>query len=329
MANVASAPGKLKESVQAKTAPSPKAVGPAKPVAPTKPIESTPVATSTEGRGSALAFLAELATEVSRGTVNLPCFPDVVMRIRKALAEPDVSLTEIVKIVGTEPRLAARLLQAANSAAFNPAGKHLTDLRAAITRLGHRPVQSAAMSFAVKQLRLAPALRSISKPLNILWEQSISVAAICQVIARRTRVSPEEAFLTGLLHGIGRLYIMVRSVGKSDALYQDPSFVDMIASWHPAIGKAVLENWGFDQHMCDALADQDDHERGGKTEPDLTDVIVVAVELARVLREPGPRSIDTEGIKSFGRLRLTPQNCIEVLKHAEHQLGSLHAALGC
>ena len=329
MANVASAPGKLKESVPAKTAPSPKAVGPAKPVAPTKPIESTPVATSTEGRGSALAFLAELATEVSRGTVNLPCFPDVVMRIRKALAEPDVSLTEIVKIVGTEPRLAARLLQAANSAAFNPAGKHLTDLRAAITRLGHRPVQSAAMSFAVKQLRLAPALRSISKPLNILWEQSISVAAICQVIARRTRVSPEEAFLTGLLHGIGRLYIMVRSVGKSDTLYQDPGFVDMIASWHPAIGKAVLENWGFDQHMCDALADQDDHERGGKNDPDLSDVIVVAVELARVLREPGPRTVDTEGIKSFGRLRLTAQNCAEILKHAEHQLGSLHAALGC
>jgi len=319
MANVASAPGKLKESVPAKTASSPKTVAPT----------NQPLATSAASRASALAFLGELATEVTRGTVSLPCFPDVVMRIRKALAEPDVSLTEIVKIVGTEPRLAARLLQAANSAAFNPAGRHLTDLRAAITRLGHRPVQSAAMSFAVKQLRLAPALRSISKPLNILWEQSISVAAICQVIARRTRVSPEEAFLTGLLHGIGRLYIMVRSVGKSDMLYQDPSFVDMIASWHPAIGKAVLENWGFDPHMCEALADQDDHGRSGKNEPDLTDVIIVGVELARILREPGPRSVETDGVKSYGRLHLTTQNCAEILRHAEHQLGSLHAALGC
>jgi HD-like signal output (HDOD) protein len=300
-----------------------------KPVVPKPAVESSSVATSTDERTSALAFLADLATEVSKGTVNLPCFPDVVMRIRKALAEPEVSLTEIVKIVGTEPRLAARLLQAANSAAFNPAGKHLTDLRTAITRLGHRPVQSAAMSFAVKQLRLAPALRSISKPLNVLWEQSISVAAICQVVARRTRVSPEEAFLTGLLHGIGRLYIMVRSVGKSDKLYQDPSFVDMIANWHPAIGKAVLENWGFDEHMCEALGDQDDHDRGGKNEADLTDIIVVAVALARVLREPGPRTVETDGIKSFSRLHLTQQNCAEILKHAEHQLGSLHAALGC
>lgn len=251
------------------------------------------------------------------------------MRIRKALAQPDVSLTEIVKIVGTEPRLAARLLQAANSAAFNPTGKHLTDLRAAITRLGHRPVQSAAMSFAVKQLRLAPSLRSISKQLNILWEQSISVAAICQVVARRTRISPEEAFLTGLLHGIGRLYIMVRSVGKSDRLYQDPSFVEMIANWHAAIGKAVLENWSFDDHMCKALGEQDDYEHSGKIEPDLTDILVVAVALARVLREPGTRSVDTDSIKSFGRLHLTAQTCAEILRHAEHQLDSLHAALGC
>jgi HD-like signal output (HDOD) protein len=331
MANVASAPpGKPRESAQTRPSATParRVATPAQPaVPPARPAAA--VATSTEERASALAFLGSLATEVSKGTVNLPCFPDVVMRIRKALAEPNVSLTEIVKIVGTEPRLAARLLQAANSAAFNPAGKHLTDLRAAITRLGHRPVQSAAMSFAVKQLRLAPALRSISKPLNILWEQSISVAAICQVIARRTKVSPEEAFLTGLLHGIGRLYIMVRSVGKSDQLYQDPNFVDMIESWHPAIGKAVLENWGFDEHMCEALGDQDDNCHGGKSEPDLTDVIVVGVALARVLREPGPRSVDTDGAKSYGRLRLTAQNCAEILRHAEHQLGSLHAALGC
>jgi len=251
------------------------------------------------------------------------------MRIRKALAEPNVRLTEIVKIVGTEPRLAARLLQVANSAGFNPTGKHVTDLRAAITRLGHRPVQSAVMAFAVKQLRLAPALRSISKPLNLLWEQSISVASICQVIARRTKVSTEEAFLTGLLHGIGRLYIMVRSAGKSEKIFQDLYFRDMISGWHPAIGKAVLENWGFDEAMCEALGDQADFQRGGRNEPDLTDVLVVSVVLARVLRRPGPRSVDMEGINSFGRLHMTSHDCSEVLRHAEHQLGSLHAALGC
>ena len=338
MANVAPAsPGKLKESVQAKTASSPKPVAQPRPTIASRPTTASPpkpaatstvTATSNEERASALAFLGNLATEVSKGTVNLPCFPDVVMRIRKALAAPDVSMTEIVKIVGTEPRLAARLLQAANSAAFNPAGKHLTDLRAAITRLGHRPVQSAAMSFAVKQLRLAPALRAISKPLNVLWEQSISVAAICQVVARRTRVSPEEAFLTGLLHGIGRLYIMVRSVGKSDHLYRDPSFVDMIASWHPAIGKAVLENWGFAEEMCNAVGDQDDHERRWAHGNELSDILAVSVILAAAMKSPSSPPVATEQIRVFQHLDLTAQDCAAILTQARHHLGSLHNALG-
>jgi HD-like signal output (HDOD) protein len=353
MANVApSTPRKREESdlkktgASQKTAAAPKTVAPArtppkppvtaKPVAAAKPpepqkppAEQKIASANADERMSALTFLGSLATEVSKGTVNLPSFPDVVMRIRKALAEPEVKLADIVKIVGTEPRLAARLLQVANSAAFNPTGRQLTDLRAAITRLGHRPVQSAAMSFAVKQLQLAPSLRAISKPLNVLWERSITVAAICQVIARRTRISPEEAFLTGLLHGIGRLYILVRSVGHSDTLFKDPSFAEMIAGWHPAIGKAVLENWGFDAEICEALGDQSDYEHGGKTEADLTDILVASIVLARVLREPGPRSVTMDGINSFVRLHMTSQECAEILRHAEHQLGSLHAALGC
>ena len=298
-----------------------------------KPVEAAPprasVESSPEERQAAFLFLGSLAAEVSGGTVNLPSFPDVVIRIRKALADPEAKLSQIVKIVGAEPRLAARLIQAANSAAFNPSGKPLTDLRAAITRLGHRPVQSSAMAFAVRQLRLAPALRSIAKPLNVLWEQSISVASICQVIARRTKISPDEAFLAGLLHGIGRLYIMVRSVGKSDKLWRDAAFMDMVESWHPAIGKAVLENWGFAETMATALGDQLDYDRSAKGEADLTDVLIVGVALAVVLREPGPRTVIMDGISSYQHLGLTAQDCAAALQIAEHQLGSLHAALGC
>ena len=282
-----------------------------------------------DDRAAALAFLRSLAGEVSGGTVNLPSFPDVVIRIRKALADPDAKLTQTVKIIGAEPRLAARLLQAANSAAFNHSGKPVTDLKAAVTRLGYRGVQSFSMAFAVQQMRLAPALRAIAKPLNVLWEESISVASISQVIARRTAVNPDEAFLTGLLHGIGRLYIMVRAVGKSNAFQGDHSFADMVEGWHPAIGKAVLENWGFAEPMAEAVGMQADSDHSGRSEADLTDVLIAGVALSAVLREPGPRTVDMDGIHSFRRLALTPQDCAAILKHAEYQLGTLHATLGC
>src|ERR1700744_1204973 len=85
-----------------------------------------------EERATALVFLQTLATEVSEGTIDLPCFPDVVIRISRALADPDATAERVVTIVGAEPRLAARVLQTANSAAFNSSGKPLTDLRSAI-----------------------------------------------------------------------------------------------------------------------------------------------------------------------------------------------------
>jgi HD-like signal output (HDOD) protein len=282
-----------------------------------------------EARGSALQFLSALAMEVSKGTVELPCFPDVVIRIRNALADPQTTPEQRVTIVGAEPRLAARLLQTANSAAFNPSGRPLTDLRTAITRLGLQLVQSAAMSFAVQQMKDAESLRTIAKPMSELWQDCIAVASISQVVARRTKVSPDEAFLTGLLHGIGRLYIMVRAVGQAGRLGDDAAFMDLVAGWHAGIGKAVLENWGFAPEMSEAVGEQADYERRSKHEADLSDVLITSVVLGDALKETAPRKFDFHGISSFQTIGLTESDCATILTHAEYQLGSLQDALGC
>jgi HD-like signal output (HDOD) protein len=55
-----------------------------------------------------------------------------------------------------------------------------------------------------------------------LWNRSIAVASINQIVAKRTRLSVDEAFLTGLLQGIGNLYIMARAATQSTALGEGP-----------------------------------------------------------------------------------------------------------
>jgi HD-like signal output (HDOD) protein len=277
-------------------------------------------------RGTALDFLRLLAMEVSKGTVDLPCFPDVVMRIRHALADPNTTIERTVAIVGNEPRLAARLLQTANSAAFNPAGRPLTELRSAITRLGQQLVQSAAVAYAIQQMKYAESLRSIAKPLNDLWRECISVASISRAVAGHTKVNPDEAFLTGLLHGIGRLYIMVRAVGHAAQFGNDQTLLDLVVDWHPAIGKAVLENWGFAEQMCDAVGDQNDHERRWIHDTELSDIVIVSVVLAGALKNPALPSM--RGITAFQHIGLTELDCAAILTQAKHHLGSLHDALG-
>lgn len=251
----------------------------------------------------------------------------MVVRVSTALAAPNTTPDQVVTIVGAEPRLAARLLQTANSAAFNPAGKPLTDLRSAITRLGHQMVHGTAMSYAVQQMKGEPALRSIAQPLHELWNRSITVASISRIVAGRTNVSADEAFLTGLLHGIGDLYIMARAATQSVALGPAHSWFDLLGGWQASIGKAVLESWGFVEQMCDAVGEQEDWERRWKHEASLSDVLIASLILAQSLKAPEPRTVATEGINVFLTVKVKSPDCTAILTEAEGQISRVREAL--
>jgi HD-like signal output (HDOD) protein len=280
-----------------------------------------------EERAAALAFLQRLATEVSTGTIDLPCFPNVVIRISRALADPNTTPDQVVTFVGAEPRLAARVLQTANSAAFNSSGKPLTDLRSAITRLGHQMVRGTAMSYAMQQMKNETSLRSIAKPLAELWNRSIAVASICRLVARRTKVPSDEAFLTGLLHGIGNLYIMVRAAGAPNELGNEQPWMQLIGGWQASIGKAVLLSWGFADEMCEAVGDQGDLDRRWKHEARLVDILIASMVLADALETPEPRVIGTDGVNAFLSTGLTPADCTAILAEADAQMREVREAL--
>jgi HD-like signal output (HDOD) protein len=292
--------------------------------------ESLPAGDATatlEERATALGFLQTLATEVSKGTVDLPCFPDVVIRISHALADPNATSDKVVTIVGAEPRLAARILQTANSAAFNSAGKPLSDLRSAITRLGHQMVQGTAMSYAMQQMKNESSLKAIALPLAELWNRSIAVASVSRLVAARTKVPVDEAFLTGLLHGIGKLYIMVRAATAAKTLGDEQSWMDMVSGWQASIGKAVLQSWGFVEEMCEAVGEQDDLDRRWKHEARLVDVLIASLVLADAINMPEPRKLGTGGINAFLSIGLTPADCNAILAEAEAQIRQIHEAL--
>jgi HD-like signal output (HDOD) protein len=282
-------------------------------------------ASTPEERAAALAFLQKLAAEVSAGSIDLPCFPEVVVRISTALADPKTTSDHVVTIVGAEPRLAARILQTANSAAFNTSGKPLTDLRSAVTRLGHQMVHGTAMSYAMHQMKNEASLRSIVQPMTLLWSKSIAVASICRIVARRTKVNADEAFLTGLLHGIGNLYIMARAATQATGL--GSSWLDLLAGWQAAIGKAVLESWGFAEEMCDAVGEQADHERRWKHEAALSDVLIASLVLADALKTPEPHVVASGGINAFQTVGVRAEDGPAILTEAEKQIRLVHDAL--
>ena len=65
---------------------------------------------------------------MSRGRVELPSFPDVAVRMRKVLADEDVSNEQIARVVSSDAGLAARVFTLANSIALNPSGRTINAL---------------------------------------------------------------------------------------------------------------------------------------------------------------------------------------------------------
>ena len=69
------------------------------------------------------------------------------------------SIDQVVRMVSAEPSLAVRLLQLAQLGGAESQRRRLTDLRAAITRIGFNMARSATIAFAMSQLRRAEATR--------------------------------------------------------------------------------------------------------------------------------------------------------------------------
>jgi HD-like signal output (HDOD) protein len=84
----------------------------------------------------AFDFVRGLAAELSRGHVDLPSFPEIALRVRKVLGDSNSTIEQVVRVVGSEPALSARLLRIANSASLNRSGKQISELRTAISRIG-------------------------------------------------------------------------------------------------------------------------------------------------------------------------------------------------
>ena len=124
-------------------------------------VRSKPAGPAPDPNAIAFQFVKQLAEELSTGKVDLPSFPDIAVRVRRVLSDETTTVDQVVRIVGSEAALAARLLKMANSAALNRSGKSLTDLRTAINRMGYNMVRSAAITFAMAQIRLANTLKGL------------------------------------------------------------------------------------------------------------------------------------------------------------------------
>jgi HD-like signal output (HDOD) protein len=271
----------------------------------------------------ALEFLSTMADTLAAGTVDLPAFPQVVIKVQEAFTDPSYTPQKIARVISTERALADRLLQMANSTAFNATGRVIIDLGVAINRLGAQKVYSVTLGHAVAHIRHNESLRPIAPRLDELWSECVTVAHFSEAVAKRSSLPFPGAFAAGLLHGIGRFYILVQSARQRP---QVPLSTALIDAWHPAIAKAVLKNWQMDEAVCEAVGAQAELNVVRVGPPTLTDVLIASIRLAtRMQNSYETASMNAGG--AFARLDLTVEACKGLISQAREETRALQRAL--
>jgi HD-like signal output (HDOD) protein len=270
-----------------------------------------------------------LVIELKGEKIDLPSFPDVAVRVRKALTNEQVAIDHVVRVISAEPALAARLLQLANSAALNASGKRLADLRIAISRIGFNMARSATIAFAMSQLRRAEAYKGLDEPLTELWHHSAHVAAVSHVIAKRfTQLNADTALLAGLLQDVGKLYLLTRAARFPELLRDSGTYQRLVSEWHGKVCEAILKNWEIADEVVTAAIAVEDLDRDHQGATDLTDVLAVGSALAALGPDPSSDQMLFLGMPAARRMKLDAKSCGAALAESHHEIASLRQALG-
>jgi HD-like signal output (HDOD) protein len=222
-------------------------------------------------------FVSLLALELENGDISLPSLPDVVLKIRKLLESDSCDFERVSQAVSVDPVLVSKLFVYANSAYYNRANTKIATLDAAIGRLGFEVVRNTAMSLAMRQLYNSDKNNKMTRHLRAIWARGMKLSCMAYALARTNgNLNHESAYLCGLMHEIGKLYILTKAEDFPDFLGNSESLNSVMEEWNPQVSKSIIESWGFPEEIAESTDPASYVDDDVDSAARLVDVVVVA-----------------------------------------------------
>jgi HD-like signal output (HDOD) protein len=222
-----------------------------------------------------------IAAQAERGEIIFPTSVNAALRLQLALNDPDCHIEDAIKLVLGEPQLAARTVALANSAAFNRGNEAIvTNVRAAVMRIGYRSLQMLVASLVVRQFGsriVDPQLRFKAER---LWEHTAHVAALAQVFARRvTFINPDTALFAAIVHEVGGFYLLLRADEFPGLLDADPE--NWVELCEEVVSREVMRKLAIPEPVVSAIVSMR-NALLGMPPSSLTDTLLLANQFAPV-----------------------------------------------
>lgn len=225
--------------------------------------------------------------DVIRNVRDLPSLPMVVMEVLSSFEQQDVNVGELADKVAKDQALAAKTMRLANSS-FYGLQRKVTTIQQAITILGFDSIRTLLTAAAVTDVFAGKTQTGFDY--TAFWRHSIGAALCAKMIARHLKLNQDYAFVSGLLHDIGKLVLVTRFPAeyaeamryraKQDCYPMDAERA-VLGVDHAAAGKALAEYWKFPPAMQTAIANH--HAPEAREVSDIPGVVHVAEAIAHAL----------------------------------------------
>ena len=189
--------------------------------------------------------------------VALPSLPRTVALLMNELAQREPSLRRLNMLVGSDPVLAARLLELANAPAHQLT-RQVAGISEALVLLGSAPLQTLVSSATLgTAARAVPGIN-----LQQFWRYSLHTAKLARSLAGVVFQNPTAAYTAGLLHGLGELLIHLGNPQKAQSMNTLVLPLDMrrgkieqriLGYSYTHVSAALAQRWLLPQVVVDAL----------------------------------------------------------------------------
>lgn len=234
---------------------------------------------------------------------RLPSFPQVAAKLLELSRDENVSLTEIATIVETDPGISVSVLKLVNSAIYGLRRK-ITSLPEAVVLLGIDEIKKLSIGMTVFQ-KMFKSGKSKAFDRLLFWRHCLSVAVLSVEIAKEIGYpDPEEAYIAGLLHDIGKVFLDIQGRRDYGEFFREVSasseqIIDeerrVIGLGHDDVGAFYCSAWNLPERLV--LVVNCHHRRFDHLElPDNDALLVSIVGLADFI-------CWTQGIGSFDIVR--------------------------
>ncbi len=192
-------------------------------------------------------------------TARLPAMPQILIKLIEHLQADDLGMPELAKLIATDPGMTSKILAVANSSAYHRNAR-TPGLEPSLVALGTDMIKTLVISESVFQtFNNFP--HSNSTDLRAFWKHSLTAAVIARDLAKRMDYAqPEEAYLAGLLHNVGRLALLATAPKEYAFNFTARDDEELCACeqrtlqiTHSEAGAWLIERWNLDSFLADSV----------------------------------------------------------------------------